>query len=238
MIFNMVYMGSKRRLAKDIVPILQGIIDRNKIEKYYEPFVGGANIIDKIKCPFRQGSDLNEYLVELLLARKYNFEFPERISEEEYKQVKNNKEKYSHWYAGAVGFFASFGAKFFNGYARSNTAKGLPRRHYEEILNNMMLQDLAGIDFKYGSFETINIEHGSLVYCDPPYAGTTGYKDKLDYEKFYVWCREIAKHSTVVISEYSMPDDFKVIKEWKLEVNFASQRKNSKINTEKLFTLN
>lgn len=234
----MVYMGSKRRLAKDIVPILQGIIDRNKIEKYYEPFVGGANIIDKIKCPFRQGSDLNEYLIELLLARKYNFEFPESISEEEYKQVKNNKEKYLHWYAGAVGFFASFGAKFFNGYARGNTAKGLPRIPYEERLNNMMLQDLTGIDFKYGSFETINIERGSLVYCDPPYAGTQGYKDKLDYEKFYTWCREIAKHSTVVISEYNMPEDFKVIKEWKLEVNFASQRKNSKINTEKLFTLN
>jgi site-specific DNA-adenine methylase len=231
----MVYMGSKRRLAKDIVPILQGIIDRNKIEKYYEPFVGGANIIDKIKCPFRQGSDLNEYLVELLLARKYNFEFPERISEEEYKQVKNNKDKHQYWYVGAIGFLGNFGSKFFNGYARSGADK---HSTYPQELRNLMLQNLTGIDFKYGSFETINIEHGSLVYCDPPYAGTTGYKDKLDYEKFYSWCREIAKHSTVVISEYSMPDDFKVIKEWKLEVNFASQRKNSKINTEKLFTLN
>lgn len=42
------YMGSKSRMAKEIVPIIQSYIDSNTINNYYEPFVGGANVIDKI----------------------------------------------------------------------------------------------------------------------------------------------------------------------------------------------
>lgn len=37
----MKYMGSKSRIAKDIVPIIQRCIDENNITEYYEPFVGG-----------------------------------------------------------------------------------------------------------------------------------------------------------------------------------------------------
>lgn len=37
----MKYMGSKSRIAKDIVPIIQKTIDDNNINTYIEPFVGG-----------------------------------------------------------------------------------------------------------------------------------------------------------------------------------------------------
>ena len=43
----MVYMGSKAKYAKYIIPILQRAIDENKVNTYIECFVGGANIIDK-----------------------------------------------------------------------------------------------------------------------------------------------------------------------------------------------
>ena len=36
------YFGSKSRIAKYIVPILQKEIDDNQIETYIEPFVGGG----------------------------------------------------------------------------------------------------------------------------------------------------------------------------------------------------
>lgn len=39
---TMVYMGSKSRIAKEIVPIIQSYIDNNNIHNYLEPFVGGA----------------------------------------------------------------------------------------------------------------------------------------------------------------------------------------------------
>lgn len=38
----MKYMGSKSRIAKYIVPILQECIDSNNVTTYIEPFVGGG----------------------------------------------------------------------------------------------------------------------------------------------------------------------------------------------------
>lgn len=35
------YFGSKSRITKDIVPIIQKAIDDNNINTYIEPFVGG-----------------------------------------------------------------------------------------------------------------------------------------------------------------------------------------------------
>ena len=46
----MKYIGSKAKIAADIVPILQGYINEYGIKQYVEPFVGGFNIIDKIEC--------------------------------------------------------------------------------------------------------------------------------------------------------------------------------------------
>ena len=57
-------MGGKSRIAKDIVPIIQKCIDDNHLEPYIEPFVGGGNIIDKVKCHTRIGNDSNEYLID------------------------------------------------------------------------------------------------------------------------------------------------------------------------------
>ena len=42
----MKYMGSKRRIAKEITTIMNKIILDNKIHTYIEPFVGGANVIE------------------------------------------------------------------------------------------------------------------------------------------------------------------------------------------------
>lgn len=38
----MKYMGSKSRISKYIVPIIQKYIDENGIKTYIEPFVGGG----------------------------------------------------------------------------------------------------------------------------------------------------------------------------------------------------
>lgn len=46
----MVYLGSKAKIANWLIPILNQIILDYNITEYYEPFVGGANVIDKIKC--------------------------------------------------------------------------------------------------------------------------------------------------------------------------------------------
>lgn len=63
----MKYVGSKNRLAKDLSPIIQSCIDGNNITHYWEPFCGGANMIDKIKCENKYGSDIHMINTGILL---------------------------------------------------------------------------------------------------------------------------------------------------------------------------
>ena len=90
----MKYMGSKNRLSKEIVPIIQSYITSNT-KGYLEPFVGGANIIDKIICDRKFGSDNHKYLIAFLDALSKGYKPPKNISEEEYKYIKTHQEEYS-----------------------------------------------------------------------------------------------------------------------------------------------
>lgn len=44
----MKYAGSKQKISKYIVPIIQKYIDENKIDTYIEPFIGGAMSLIKL----------------------------------------------------------------------------------------------------------------------------------------------------------------------------------------------
>lgn len=73
------------------------------------------------------------------------------------------------------------------------------------------LERLDSISFSSLSYDKVPIKENSIVYCDPPYAGTAKYSaGGFDHGKFYNWCRE--QSYPVFISEYNMPKDFKVIK--------------------------
>lgn len=61
-------------------------------------------------------------------------------------------------------------------------------------------------DFSSKSYDEVEIPENSLIYCDPPYINTTGYGVQFDHSRFYDWCR--AQKELVIISEYTMPDDF------------------------------
>jgi DNA adenine methylase len=61
----MKYMGSKNRIAKHILPII--LKDRKEGQWYIEPFVGGFNLIDKVKGN-RIAADCNPYITTLFTA--------------------------------------------------------------------------------------------------------------------------------------------------------------------------
>ena len=90
----MVYQGSKNRLAKYIIPILQKYIDENNIVAFIDCFCGGANIIDKINCKNRIASDYNEDLIALLKYAQSDNDLtiaPKECSFEHYDDVRSNR---------------------------------------------------------------------------------------------------------------------------------------------------
>ena len=230
----MVYMGSKNRIAKELIPIITKDLKPN--QWYVEPFVGGANMIDKIEHPYKLGADNNKYLIALLEAVQNGQELPEHITKDEYIAVKTNKDNYPDWYVGFVGFVSSFRAKFFGGYSGYCTTKtGIQRNYIKERINNILKQNLDGIKLVCSSYDVLDIPANSIIYCDPPYNDTTKYKDSFDSDAFWQWCRDKAKEGhTVYVSEYNAPEDFKCI--WEKQIN-SNLGGTSKTATEKLFTI-
>ena len=210
-------MGSKAKLAKYIVPIIQNEIDTNGSIYYMEPFVGGANIIDKIQCQNKIGYDINKYLIALLKQIQIDVSvFPKTITEEEYNKVKNNKDNYSDWYVGLVGFCASFSAMFFGGYARDkSTGRDIPNEGIRNIIKQS--PNLKDIHFEIKNYFNIDNIIGYTIYCDPPYFEKTSKRqkyegqNKFDENIFWDWCRKIGKNNTILISNYDAPNDFKCI---------------------------
>lgn len=228
----MVYMGSKNRIAKELIPI---ITDQLQPTWWYiEPFVGGANMIDKIQHPYKLGADSNKYLIALLKYVQDGNQLPEFLSRENYLKVKDNKESYPDWYVGFVGFICSFRGKFFGGYSGLYyTNAGKERNYQQERSNNLLKQNLKDITFKCCSYDQLEIPDNSVIYCDPPYQDTTKYKDSFDSNKFWDWCRiKVSEGNKVYISEYNAPADFKCI--WEKQVN-SNLGATSKKATEKLF---
>ena len=73
----MKYMGSKNRIAKEILPIMLKLRgDRT----WVEPFVGGGNMIDKVQGK-RIGADINHYLIDELILQQLNGLFSDRLAE-------------------------------------------------------------------------------------------------------------------------------------------------------------
>lgn len=226
----MQYMGSKARHAKHILPII--LEGRAEGQYYVEPFVGGANTIDKVDGK-RLAGDLNPHLISLLSSVANGWNPPEFVTEEEYKSLKSSMAVTPE--VAFAGFLCSFGAKWFGGYARNSKGTNYAAQGMRALQKQR--DGLRGIDFRVSSYEDLEIPESSIIYCDPPYKGTTGYSTgKFDHDEFWEWCRSMVLlgHS-VFVSEYSAPDDFVSVWSREASVNFDSGRKSGKSSLERLF---
>jgi len=202
-------MGSKNRIAKHILPIM--LAERKQGQWWVEPFVGGANMIDKVEGN-RMGNDSNEFLIALLIAMRDGYIPPTDISKELYYAIKSRPADYPKELVGFVGFLCSFGGKWFGGYAFNKKGNNYAERGSRCIVKQA--KNLDGVVFKFGSYLELEIPENSLIYCDPPYADTCKYKDDFNHDIFWNWCRTQAKRGhTIFISEYSAPNDFVCVKE-------------------------
>lgn len=239
----MKYMGSKSRIAKYIVPIIQKCIDSSETGFYYEPFCGGCNVIDKIIAKKRFASDKQQYLIELLSNLDKLECLPAHVSKELYADVRSSyyarDKRYDDWFIGAIGVLASYNGRFFDGgYAGViKTKEGNIRDYYNESKQNMLRQRtlLTNVDFTWCDYDEIHPVCGSVIYCDPPYYNTKQYgvSKNFDYSGFWNWVDGICKTNIVLVSEQTAPERFSCVWEYPVLRSVDNSKRVSAI--EKLF---
>ena len=239
----MKYMGSKRRIAKHILPI---ILKSRKPEQWYvEPFVGGGNAIEKVDGRRLAADSSRSVISALQFIRdgdipKNNQEFTEddyNVATALAKQGLLGRNSGLHCYA-LIAF--SFGAKWLGGWSRGTNSKGVQRDYVAEQYRANIKQKplLQGVVFECSGYDALTIPNDSIIYCDPPYENTTKYPDDFDHYKFWEWCRSMTKQGhKVFVSEYTAPADFICV--WEKELGCSVSRVGSnKKAIERLFVYN
>lgn len=105
---------------------------------WVEPFVGGANMIDKVEGK-RIGADLNKYLIDFWNALKEGWVPPEYITKEEHKKIIRDKENYKSEFVGWVITACTYSGSGRSYSGKSKTKTGIIRdyqsRSYKKCVN-------------------------------------------------------------------------------------------------------
>lgn len=236
------YMGNKRRIVKDILPLM--LAELKSGQCFIDAFCGSCSIIQNVpKGNRRIANDANGFLVamwERLVSGKWSP--PTRIEKNYYDDVKESYRKrdgrYDDATIGWVSFMASRNGRDFSGGYSGHDVKG--RDYISENIRGTVSQvdGLRGVEWFSGSYADLTLPANSLIYCDPPYKDTTQYSTvgEFDYPAFYDWCRsKSAEGHTVFVSEYSMPADFKEV--WHKDVNISINPTVTTKATERLYRI-
>lgn len=231
------YMGGKTRFAKYIAPIVNEALKKSN-GVLIEPFCGGCNLTTHFKGKIR-ANDLNKNLIALFKEAVSGRKFPDFVSREMYEEARNGN--FDDALTAYIGFCASYRGKYFAGYAGNNcpTTRGRIINYQSEAINSFLrtvdgLRSMEDLELSSLPYYDLEIKEGSVVYCDPPYFGTTRYRTGgFGHERFWKWVEAVSEHSTVFVSEYTTLSDF-FVPVWEKDAP-VSLSKMGKRATEKLF---
>ncbi len=148
-------------------------------------------------------SDVHEDLILLYLACVDGWDPPSEVSRELYEQLRNDKPSALRGFAG---FGVSYRCKWFGGYLKDYPEDG----HYYAKAAKKSLErvrpQLRRATIKNCSYTDCLPGTSAVVYCDPPYRGTTIYKatDEFDHDHFWTTVRSWSMNGAhVFVSEYT-----------------------------------
>lgn len=202
-------MGGKARQAKKIVDVV--VSDVSLGAHYYEPFLGGGWIATEVakRDVFDEMvlSDLHPDLVMMWSDALEGWVPPEDVPLDEYEELRSGPMSARR---GFVGFACSFGAKWFGGYARGGGRNWAAEGSRSLVRKVEVLRD-RDVRVECRDYMEISPRPRDVVYCDPPYANTTGYSPSLtfDHDQFWEWATSLSLAGVVVyVSEFSAPDNW------------------------------
>lgn len=248
------YMGGKSRVSKQIVEVINNAVygwekqnlkqsgtssaklGGEELTTFVSLFCGSCSIEAKVQAKTKILNDKHSYLIAMWKGIQDGYELPDIITDADYKYIKNNKDE-DPCLTGFVGFGCSFGGKWFGGLARNKKGDNYCARANRSVHKDFEM-GLKDAQFLCLDYKDVHIPDGSVVYCDPPYANTTGYTTgQFNHEEFWDYMRLISKKNLVLISEQSAPDDFECVWEQEITRTLDHNKENQFKKVEKLFKL-
>lgn len=205
----MQYLGGKAKVAKAISQWINEY--REPGQPYLEPFVGGGWVLERVLGPGRTASDILPDLILLYRALQDGWVPPDSVSREEHRRLKTEPSSPERAF---VGFCLGFGGKFFGTYAWNRRGQNYAAQAKRSILRQISRMPKEEVSFLCCDYREHRPE-GSVIYCDPPYAETTGYGFEFDSADFWKTVRAWARKNTVFVSEYNAPDFCRLLQEFK-----------------------
>ena len=134
----MKYMGSKNRIAKEIIPIMLNY--RKKDQWFIDLFCGGCHIIQNIDGN-RIANDKNKYLIAMWKGLQEDRERPKIISKELYSKARteyNNGTniEFDDFMIGWIGWMGSYNGRFFDGGYSGHNVGSTNRNYIDEQIRN------------------------------------------------------------------------------------------------------
>ena len=105
----------------------------------------------------------------------------------------------------------------------------------QQLERLQQLQQLQRLQLYSLNYYDVYIPDGAIIYCDPPYEGTSKYAEgNFNCSDFWEWCRKISKTHKIYISEYNAPPDFVPVLVFEQRSTLCA-KSNSTATIEKLF---
>lgn len=195
----MQYLGGKSRIAGWVAYEATAILDRYRLTTFVDLFAGACNVISRIDSRFRRiANDTDRAIMVTMESSSMGYQFPEDLTEEEYRVIKSTVRETDPLY-GFAAYGCSFTGKRWGGYARNVGGYNYARSASRSLSKKGAM--LKGVEFRVGDYSAFAVPGGSLIYCDIPYHGTTGYHGNFNHDDFYGWVQR--QKNPVLISEYA-----------------------------------
>jgi DNA adenine methylase len=215
------YQGGKVKASRYYAPMFNEFIRRHGFVNYVEPFCGSLAVAEKIKCENIICNDANDYLITLYKALQKGWQPPIHINRKDYYKIRSNQKSFDPELV-AFAALCGFGGCWFGTYATGGERarlKILLKGRQGEDCSNEVFKSLIRLQLIIANWQFYNLSYDrvktpskSLIYCDPPYENTFGYKaveGNFNSILFWNWVRSSIKPDNLfIVSEYQAPEDF------------------------------